>query len=277
MSPQEWLKVLKVAYLQGFIRRGGSSVKFGVVENLQDLHMVVQGLMDLSKAEGYLTVQVEARRTKVQLIDLLFHELARQIDWDGLACDLVKKLFKDNGRRIPEQAEECQWACLASLNGCDEMTMQRDVNSWLEAMLYKNFQMSREFRLAMIQLCLAQLDAPYGKSPVAGAIKSWLRGDIKQMAPLKKMLIFQKVSRNNARDLIASLAYFIRLVGKPGLVMSVDISAFLSTSGKGKESNGMTYTASAVMDGYEMLRQFIDGCDEIQSLLLVVLTPSESI
>ena len=277
MSPQEWLKVLRVGYLQGFIRQGGSSVKFGVVENPQDLNTVVQGVADIAQTEGYLTVQVEARRTKVQLIELLFHELARQIDWDRLAYDLLKKLFQDNGRRIPDQMDEFHWSALATMNGLDEASMQRDVNSWLETALYQDFEMSREFRLAMIQLCLAQLDVPRGQSPIAAAIKSWLRGDLKQVIPLKKMLIFQKVCRNNARDLIGSLAHFIRLVGRPGLVMSIDISAFLASNGRGKEADGIVYTASSVMDGYEMLRQFIDGCDEIPSFLLVVLTPSSFI
>nr|HQU28334.1 hypothetical protein [Nitrospirales bacterium] len=193
MSPQEWLKVLRVGYLQGFIRQGGSSVKFGVVENPQDLNTVVQGVADIAQTEGYLTVQVEARRTKVQLIELLFHELARQIDWDRLAYDLLKKLFQDNGRRIPDQMDAFHWSALATMNGLDEASMQRDVNSWLETALYQDFEMSREFRLAMIQLCLAQLDVPRGQSPIAAAIKSWLRGDLKQVTPLKKMLIFQKV------------------------------------------------------------------------------------
>jgi len=43
MSPQDWLKVLKVAYLQGFIRRGGSAVKFAVVEEAQDTKAVGSG------------------------------------------------------------------------------------------------------------------------------------------------------------------------------------------------------------------------------------------
>ena len=44
MLPQEWLNVLKTAYLQGFIRRGGSAVKFAVVEEEQDTEAVVSGV-----------------------------------------------------------------------------------------------------------------------------------------------------------------------------------------------------------------------------------------
>jgi len=269
MSPQEWLKVLKTAYLQGFIRRGGSAVKFAIVEEAQDTKPVTYGVGELAREEGFLTIQADSRRTKVQLIDLLFREMAKQIDWDALAFDYVKKLFKDNQRRIPERREECSWSCLALLNGCDEATIQRDVNSWLEGTLFKDFQMSREFRLAMIQLCLAQLESPASQSKEAPAIKAWFRGELKQMSALKKLLIFEKVNRSNARDLIASFAHWIRLLGKPGVVLTIDISAFMGSKGAG--STSLSYSPSAVMDAYEMLRQFIDGSDEIEGLLVVVV------
>ena len=270
MSPQEWLKVLKTAYLQGFIRRGGSAVKFAVVEETQNTKPVTDGVGELSREEGFVTIAADARRTKVQLIDLLFREMARQIDWDALAFDYVKKLLKDNQRRIPERREECRWSSLSSLNGCDEATIQRDINSWLESTLFQDFHMSREFRLAMIQLCLAQLEAPDIRSKEAEGIKAWLRGELKHMSTLKKLLIFEKVNRSNARDLIASFAHWIRLLGKPGVVLTLDISAF--TSGRKSGSSSLSYSPSAVMDAYEMLRQFIDGSDEIEGLLVVVVT-----
>ena len=272
MSPQEWLKVLKVAYLQGFIRRGGSAVKFAVVEEAQDTKAVVAGVGELAREEGFVTIEADSRQTKVQLIDLLFQEMAKHIDWEALAFEFVTKLFHENERRIPDQREECSWASLATLNNCDEATMQRDVNSWLENSLFNDFQMSREFRLAMIQLCLAQLDASGRQSKEAGAIQSWLRGELRQMAALKKLLIFQKVNRSNARDLIASFAHWVRLLGKPGVVLTIDISAFMGANDKGS-TKSLSYSPSAVMDAYEMLRQFIDSSDDIEGLLLVVVTP----
>ncbi len=271
MSPQEWFKVLKSAYLQGFIRRGGSAVKFAVVEEAKDTKTVAFGVSDLAREEGYITIEADSRKTKVQLIDLLFHEMAKQIDWEGLAFEFVKKLFHEHQYQIPDHRMESHWSHVASLNNCDEATLQRDVNSWLESALFQDFNMSREFRLAMIQLCLAQLNGSESSSPESKGILSWLKGELRQMSTLKKKLIFQKVNRSNARDFIASFAHWIRLVGKPGMVLTLDISAFME--GKRKESPSINYTPSAVMDAYEMLRQFIDGSDEMEGLLLVVVTP----
>ncbi len=271
MSPQEWLKVLKSTYLQGFIRRGGSSVKFVVVKEAEDTKAMACGVGDLAREEGFVTIQADSRQTKVQLIDLLFQEMAKQVDWEVLTFDCVKKLFDRNGRRLPDQREKCSWTAIASLNSCDEATIQRDVNSWLEGSLFQDFQMSREFRLAMIQLCLAQLDPSGRESKEAKAIQSWLRGELRQMSVLKKLLIFQKVSRSNARDFIASFAHWVRLLGMPGVVLTIDISAFMSK--KGGNSKSLSYSPSAVMDAYEMLRQFIDSSDDMEGVLLVVVTP----
>ena len=273
MSPQEWLKVLKAAYLQGFIRQGGSSVKFVVVEDAQDTKAVVSGVGALAREEDFVTIEADSRKTKVQLIDLLFQEIAKQVDWDILAFTCVQKLFRENDHKIPDEREACSWGFLASLNDCDEATLQRDVNSWLERSLFQDFAMSREFRLAMIQLCLSQLDPSGRKSKEVGAIQSWLRGELKQMAALKKLLIFQKVTRSNARDLIASFAHWVRLLGKSGVVLTIDISAFMGK--KRTDSKSMSYSPSAVMDAYEMLRQFIDGSDDMEGLLLVVVTPKD--
>ena len=272
MSPQEWLKVLKTAYLQEFIRRGGSSVKFAVVDEAQDTKAVVAGVGALAKEEGFVTIEADSRDTKVQLIDLLFQEMAKQVEWDALAFECVQQLFRENGREVPELRETCSWKFLASLNNCDEATIQRDVNSWLEGSLFQDFEMSREFRLAMIQLCVSQLDPAGRQSKEVTAIQSWLRGELKQMSALKKLLIFQKVTRNNARDLIASLTHWVRTLGKPGVVLTIDISAFMSSK-KTDATQSLSYTPSAVMDAYEMLRQFIDSSDDIEGLLLVVVTP----
>ncbi len=271
MTSQEWLDILKTAYLQGFIRRGGSSVKFAVVEEASDTKSVVTGVEEIAGEEGFLTLAADSRKTKIQLVDLLFQEMAKQIDWEGLAFEYVKKLFGEHGCHIPAQREDCSWAGVAALNHSDESTLKRDVNSWLESSLYQDYQMSREFRLAMIQLCLAQVDEAGRQSKEAQALRSWLCGELKQMSVLKKLLIFQKVNRSTARDLMASFAHWVRLIGKPGVVVTIDIAAFMDS--KKKDANALRYTPSAVMDAYEMLRQFIDSSDDMEGLLLVVVTP----
>ena len=275
MLPREWIAVIQREYLQQYVREGGSAVKFAVGCEDVDLSQLSAQLRVMAQQEDFLVVNADAKTTKVHLIDLLFHEIARQIDWDDLAYQFLKRLLAENHCQTPESASDCHWAFLATLNGRDEAELKRDVNSWLEGALYRDYHMSLEFRLAMMQLCLARLEPTGTTSKLAISIKSWLRGELRQISALKEALIFQKVTRNNARYLITSLTHWIRLIGKRGLVVSMDIAAFLKSKSSKQASSGLSYTASAVLDAYEMLRQFIDGTDEIEGLLMVVMTPFE--
>ena len=275
MSTQEWLMILQQEYLQQYVREGGSVVKFAVGNEDTDLSQLSAQLRVMAQHEGYVVVNADAHSTKVQLIDLLFQEIARQIDWDAFAYQFLKILLAQNNCRAPETPNDCHWTFLATLNGRDEADIKRDLTGWLEQALFHDYHMSLEFRLAMTQLCLARLDPPGETSPLGTSIKAWLCGELRHMSALKEALIFQKISRNNARDLIASLTHWIRLIGSRGLVVSLDISAFLQTKSTKNRASGLSYSPAAVLDAYEMLRQFIDGTDEIEGLLMVVIAPFE--
>jgi hypothetical protein len=57
-------------------------------------------------------------------------------------------------------------------------------------------------------------------------------------------------------------------------VVSLDLSRCLESK-KPTSPDGLYYGVSATLDAYEMLRQFIDGTDELESILLVVSVPPE--
>lgn len=276
MSTQQWLTVLRKEYLTDFIRRGGSSVKFAVASDSEvDVSPLARDLETAGREEDYLVVRADSRTTKIHLIDLLFFDIARQVDWDALAWQMVQRVLLDHQCQVPEGPVACQWEDLAARNHRDEAGMRREVSSWLEGAIYRDYRMSREFRLAMTQLCLAQLEPSGSSSSLAGSLKSWMRGDLRQVSAIKEALIFQKVNRSNARHLIASLTHWLRLVGKSGLLLTMDITAFMGNKQASRREATITYSASAVLDGYEMLRQFIDGTDDIEGLMMVVLAPYE--
>jgi hypothetical protein len=80
--------------------------------------------------------------------------------------------------------------------------------------------MSQEFRIAMIRLCIDQLD-PTSPTPfLSNAVKEWLRGELRLISTLKDALIFQKIARHNARHMLFSLSHWLRINGKSGLVVT---------------------------------------------------------
>ncbi len=275
VKPQDWLKLIRREYLQDFVRRGGAAVKFPVPMETEARDELRDGLRAVAGEEDFLFVFVDASKTKVHMIDHLFHEVARQVDWDALAYSFVKRILTEKGYRLPQDRAEFNLRQIALLNGYEEMFLRRDLKTWLQEAIFHDYQMSQEFRIAMIRLCLAQLDVTEASSIMTNAVKEWLRGELRLISAVKEALIFQKVARHNARHMLFSLAHWLKLNGKSGLILVLDISRYMVVN-RPKEPDGtLYYSKPAAIDAYEVLRQFIDGTDELEGCLIVVLTSPE--
>ena len=269
---QEWSQTIRQEYLQRFIGQGGSSMKFVVAPSVDDRVHVQKHLAALAEVEHYAHVHVDAKETKVHMMDRFFHQVSSRIPWDALASQFVRRLLQENGYQIPVAIEDFCMVGVARMNERAEPLLRRDLNSWLQRAIYRDTKMCQEFRLAMIRLCLGQLDSGSESPFMTEAIKAWLCGELRQISALKDALIFQKIVQTNAWYMFASLSRWLRVVGRTGLVVSLDLSRCLEPK-KADLSDGLHYSVSAVLDVYEMLRQFIDGTDELESLLLVVVAP----
>ena len=274
LRSQEWFQTIRQEYFQRFVGQGGSSVKFVVTPSDNDRAQVQAQLLALAQKEHYACVSVDAKDTKIHMMDKFFHQVARRIQWDALASQFVRRLLQENGYQIPECPEDFSMAGVARMNERAEPLLRRDLNSWLEQAIYRDTHMCQEFRMAMIRLCLGQMDSGAGSPFMTEPVKAWLCGELRQISALKEALIFQKIVRTNARYMFASLSRWLRLVGNTGLVVSLDLSRCLESK-KPTSPDGLYYGVSATLDAYEMLRQFIDGTDELESLLLVVSVPQE--
>ena len=275
MSSQDWLEVIQKEYLQSYLPQGGSAVKFVVTDQEEVRRNIPQQFNRMAQDEGYVFAKADAQYTKVHMIDRLFHKIARQIDWDGLAHLFLSRLLVENGYQVPDDRAAFNLQAIAQLNDREEMLLRRELRSWLEKAIYRDPGMCQEFRMAMVRLCLAQLDSGEPNPFLANAVKDWLCGELRLISALKDALIFQKVARHNARDMLASLAYWVRVVGKTGLVLTLDISQYMVTKRTKEGDTALYYTAAAAMDAYEVLRQFVDGTDEQEGCLMVVLAPEE--
>jgi hypothetical protein len=275
MRPAEWLAVVQKEYLPSFIRGGGAAVKFVVPTEEIDHGELQQELRSIAETEGYQFAWVDAAKTRVHMIDHLFHEIAHQVDWDDLAFSFTARILAENGFTLPSQRQEFTLHKLAELNGRDERLLRQEVHALPEKHLIYDYQMCQEFRIAMIRLCQAQLD-PHGLSPVpAEVIKNWLGGGLRRIVEIKPALIFQKVARDNARYLLSSLSYWLHLTGKSGLVLGLDITRCLLQRPKPRDlqDESRYYSLAMTLDTYEVLRQCIDATDEMEFCFMVVIAP----
>lgn len=271
MKLHEWLKIFQEEYLKSYILKGGAGVKFLVPEESIGHEKIYHEVKKISIMGGYVVVSIDSATTKIHLIEKIFHEVAKQIDWDDLAHHFLWKTFKDNGYEMSPNQDQWNLHQIANLNRREEKLLRRDVNTWLEKGIYRDYSMSQEFRIAMIRLCQAQLD-PEAASPfMANAVKEWLRGELALISSLKEALIYQKISRHNARHMLFSLAHWLKVNGKSGLILLLDISRYAVTTRSRDESDGFFYSIPAALDAYEVMRQFIDGTDEMESCLILAL------
>lgn len=275
IGTHEWVGMLQKEYLHAFIREGGAAVKFGVCTDGESI-LDCQGQLEvMAHEEAYVYAKVDSRFTKVHMVEKLFHKIAKQLDWDDLAYRFMIRLLKDNGYQIPSNRKEFSLRQIAALNERKEPMLRRDVQTWLEKTIEGDPGLCREFRMAMIQLCLAQLDAGDTDQVLGTSVKEWLCGDLRLASGVKKALIYQKVARHNARYMLSSLTRWLRLSGHGGLVLTVDISQYFRKRNASAQGGELVFSPSATMDLYELLRQFLDASDDIEGLLMVVLSPQD--
>ena len=271
----DWLSIIQSEYLASFVREGGGAVKVAVFPHEETLKACQQELDDLAKREAYALAKVDARFTKAHMVERLFQKIAKQVDWDELAYRFLLRLLEENGHRIPANRREFSLRQVATLNERKEPMLRRDVQTWVEKSIEGDPGLCREFRMAMIRLCMAQLDAGDSDRVLASAVKEWLCGDLRLVSGVKKALIYQKVSRHNARYMLSSLTRWLRLTGQGGLILSLDISRYFSKKDALPTDGTLSFSSSATMDLFELLRQFIDSVDDTEGLLMVVLAPQE--
>jgi P-loop Domain of unknown function (DUF2791) len=262
----EWLEVLGTEYLASFIRDGGAAVKVAVVP-APDSGAVLAGELEArAAAEGFAMVTVDAATCKVHLLHNLFFEIARQIDWQGLARAFLRSEMLAAGLALPPGGE-LDVETVARFNDQDVTLVRKDVRSALSRDLMRDRGLGRLFRLAVSALCKALAEPDDAQRELAENVLLWLRGELPRVGPLREAFIYQRIDRHAARTMIVSTSAFIRKAGRQGLVALVDVTRYALPVPL--DDGGNRYSKSAALDMWETLRQFVDGIDDMTGGLLV--------
>ena len=274
IQPSAWLDVIRQDYLTDFVHAGGAAVKVAVTEDEPARHRLRDELRRLGESTGYRVAVVDAAETKVQMVDRVFHAVARQMPWEETARAFLARTVTENGYQLPADPTNLTVAALAEVNDVPERRLNTSITDILWRALFRDYSMSQEFRLAMVRLCRAQL-YPDDEPAVTEAVMAWLRGELRRISEVKRALIFQRIARHNARHMLASLAHWLRVTGSSGLLLVLDIARCPLTVPKEQRDDGVYYSRPATFDAYEMLRQLIDGTDDVEALFVAVLAGRE--
>ncbi len=274
LDPESWLDLVRREYLRDFVRDGGAAVKFIVARDQETRAGLREGLRHTAEEQGFQFAFVDAETTRIHMIDRLFHEVARQIDWDALASAFVLRLLGEQGLDLPSDPRAITLATIAERNDYPEAQLRTQIDRSLSARLTRDYAMSQDFRFAMLELCRARLD-PGADQTLRLAVLEWLRGELRLISALKRALIFQRVARHNARHLLFSLAHWLKVAGRAGLVLVLDVARYADAARPAARVGGNYYSTSAVLDAYEVLRQLIDATDELEFCFVGVLAAPE--
>jgi BREX system ATP-binding protein BrxC/D len=257
-------------YLATYVPAGGAAVKFAACSSDAGRAHLRQQLATAAEAQEFQLAILDATEVRLHLIERLFHAVAAQMDWGSLARAYLERMLRARGLRVPPAPEPPSVARLAELNAAPEMLLRSDLRRALEHELFEDYAMSREFRLAMLALCNAQLD-PTENPTLEAAVKAWLRGELRLVSQVKRALIFQKIARHNARHMLFSLGHWLTLAGKRGLVLILDVARYAEAVRPAERVAGNYYSTAATLDVYEVLRELIDATDEARACFVAVL------
>ncbi len=274
ISPEAWLDFVQAEYLDGFVKVGGTSIKFAVPLDDSVRSCIEDGITERARSGGYITACVSSADTRVHMVDQLFFRIADQVPWRQLCENVIVKLAREKGFVQPPSGEqEALVHRISSANSTDPDMLSLEARNWIGSAVLRNQSLTRDFRVAVTHLCSAVLiGGPDGESKVE-AITDWLSGRNRSVSAVRPYQIFNRITRTNARHLLESLLLWVRFAGFPGVVITWDTSRV--TIARNPRDELLFYTKPAMLDAYEVLRQFIDATDRMKGCLIVVIPAAE--
>ncbi|MEO8888085.1 MAG: BREX system ATP-binding domain-containing protein [Jatrophihabitantaceae bacterium] len=275
LSAESYADFVAKEYLGEYVRTGGAAVRFvvtGADDVAQRWH---RSLASSATAEGYLYVAAGAGEVRVHLIDQLYAAVARQLDWDELARQQVREAWEQLGLPSPD-ADTLSVAAIAEHHEVDAREAARSMRRQLEGTLLRDPSLAREFRLAVLRLCQAQLATGDVLDSERAAVLSWLRVEPVALRDLRSASLYARIGRHNARSMLVSLAAWrVRVVGT-GLVLDLDLDRLaVSRRPPVDERSGYYYSKAAVLDAYEVLRQLVDATDSLRGVFVAAALPPQ--
>lgn len=260
-------------YLSGYVRGGGAAVRFVVAGDDDVAARWHRAVRDAAAAEGYLYVPVDAAEVRVHMIDQVYAAVARAADWGELARRQVCLAWDGLGLCPPDMGS-LTVAQVAAHHRVDVREAARSIRRRLEAEVLADASLAREFRLAALRLCQAQLGTGEVTGEERDAVLAWLRVQPVMLRDLRSASLYARVGRHNARPLLASLAAWRARVTGSGVVLDVDLARLAVASRPSTvEREGVYYTRAAVLDAYEVLRQLVDSADTLRGVFAAITVP----
>lgn len=273
LSVPDYSAFLSEEYLADYLPAGGAAVKMAVVGSAAAAARLERAVGAACDARDCVFVPVSAQDVRLDQVEQLFFAVARSLDWDALAGDVLRQAYDTSG--MPA-GDELGITDVAQAYGLDARELYRSVRRALEERLLRDPALARELGRAVLRLTQAQLGSADVADEERAAVLGWLRGDKVPAAALRPALLSGRIGRHNARSLLLSLARLLLAAGRGGLVLCLDYGRLAESRRPPLDQrSGLYYSKAAVLDAFEVLRQLIDATDELRGVLVLAVVPPE--
>lgn len=260
---ESYISVLTSDYLQSYVADGGSTVK--ILTGSIEARTVAEASLRKRASEGKLNfAKINARETRIQNIHDIFFAISKQLNWNALSSRFLRKLLFPRF----ELSDDLTVEGIAKKNGLERWLVHRAVDELIQEKLMRRKGFSGEFKRAIYNLIDARLSPTSPLASMSPSIIAWLCGTLDRIGLLKPAMLHRKIGKQNGRQILESLTRWLRDCGSPGLIVCVDIS---SVTLPPRDQTGQRYSRIAVVDCFELIRQFIDSTDLLEGLALVFL------
>lgn len=275
LKADDYAAFLAREYLAAYLPSGGAAVKVAVVGDDGAADRLESAVTAAVTERGAVHVAVSAESTKVHMVDQIFYAVSRMVDWEGIAAAHVRAAYEEAAFPAPGDAGLAV-ATVARHHEVDSRELYRSVRRILERRLLANPAIATEMGRAILRLTQAQLGAGDTDAAELEAVLSWLHGDLRSVTALRSALIYTRIGRHNARAMLISTAALLLASGHRGLVIQLNLDRLAEARRPPAEArSGLYYSKAAVLDAYEVLRQFIDATDELRGVLVIAIVPPE--
>ena len=270
----DWLPVIRDEYLDSYVARGGSSVKFAVPLGDGETPVIRAEIERLARDSGHIFVSVDAASTRVHMIDQVFFSVAEQIPWRQTVRSVIGRRVTSLGLAMPpDTADGPLFEAIAHANELDPDYVQLELRRKVVQQVFREYRLAKDFRVAMTQLILAELSGGHEADTVFDTLRDWLTGANRTVSAVKPFQIYTRIHRANARFCLESAVSWVSLAGHAGTTIVMDVSRL--GLARNPRDDRIFYSRAAAVDAYEVLRQFIDTSDRLTSCMIIVLAGRE--
>ncbi|MBI2267126.1 MAG: DUF2791 family P-loop domain-containing protein [Armatimonadetes bacterium] len=262
-------------YLDRFIRgengTAGSKVKFVTSnEGSGGKTHLLRVIAQEGRLRNYQSVYLRAGAFKLHYIHQFYAAIIGSLDLELLLAGVRKKVIQKLGYVPEEIPQSFSFIAWAEQKGEALEMVRKGLRTELGRFL-QNPRMDRNFSLALIQIVLGDLEqGSHWKEPERRqALLDWFsaRPEL-SISMLRRENIFVRITRQNARRMLSSLAELTRMAGFSGLVVCLDeMDDLLAPKLDGR---GTKYTKMSREDTFESLRELIDDQENLQSMLFLL-------